>query len=120
MTLPTSNPPSSSGVVVSFCVAILGLLLFVQGWLVSSYVGQQNTQISGAIAGGNQQLNFMRQFDQNNQAFLGDVLNYYQQTRDSNVIMILNRAGINLQQQPPAANGGAAPTAPAATPAAGS
>jgi hypothetical protein len=115
MTLPTSNTPSSSGTILSFCVAILGLLVFVQALFLNSYVGQQNTQISGAISGGQQQLNFMRQFDQNNQAFLGDVLNYYQTTRDSNVIMILNRAGINLQQPPP---GTPAPAgAPAATPA---
>lgn len=115
MTLPTSNTSTSSGAILGFCVAILGVLVFVQSLFVNSYIGQQNTQISGAIAGGQQQLNFLRQFDQNNQAFLGDVLNYYQQTRDSNVIMILNRAGINLQQQAPGPAAPAAAGVPATT-----
>jgi hypothetical protein len=113
MTQPSFNTTSSSTTILSFCAAVLGIIVFVQSLLISSFVGQQNTQLTNAISGGQQQLNFMRQFDQNNSAFLNDVLQYYGQTRDSNVIAILNRAGINLQQPPP----GAAPAAPAAAPA---
>ena len=109
MTQPSFNTTSSSTTILSFCAAVLGILVFVQGLLISSFVGEQNTQLGYAINGGQQQLNSMQQFDQNNTAFLGDVLQYYQQTRDSNAIVILNRAGINLQQPPP----GATPAAPA-------
>jgi len=95
----------------------LGVIVFVQGLLISSYVGQQNTQLSGMITGGQQQLNSQQQFDQQNTAFLQDLLQYYQSSGDTNVIMILNRAGLNLQQQAPGAAAPAGTGAPVATPA---
>jgi len=114
MTQPSFNSNSSSTVILSFCVAVLGILVFAQGLLVSSFVGQQNTQLSNMISGGQQQLTVQQQFDQQNSAFLSDVVTYFQQTGDSNVVAILSRAGINLQGPPSGtAPAPTAPTAPA-------
>jgi hypothetical protein len=117
MTQPTFNSTSLTSVILGFCVAVLGIIVFFQGLVISSFIGHQNEQLTNMLSGGQQQLATQQQVSQQNIAFINDVAAYAQQSGDSNVVAMLNRVGISFQQQP--APGAAAPAA-APAPAAGS
>ncbi|MBI5817937.1 MAG: hypothetical protein HZA88_03040 [Verrucomicrobia bacterium] len=95
--------------IVSLSVAVLAILVAVLAWLFSGFIKQQNENLTTNIVATRQQAEASSQQLNNLIQLLGQ---YLQQTRDPNVVMIMNRRGLNVQLQQPQA-GAQQPAQPA-------
>jgi hypothetical protein len=115
MTYPTTSQPSGAPI-VSLCVALLAILVFVLSWRVSSFISTQNENLDASIRASRQQVEAGRPLDQNFQTFVSGLLQYLQATGDPNVVTIMNRYGLNVQIQPAQQGQQGQQPAPAAQP----
>jgi hypothetical protein len=116
----TSRPP-----VLGVCVAILALLVALLGWQMSSFMNLQNRNLTSGIQSARQQIEQSRPVDQQLNNLLNLLGQYIKATGDQqNVLELMRRAGIRLQdasaasgaQQQSGAPSGSQPAAPGVKP----
>lgn len=106
---------AKENLIPGICVALLSLMVFLMGWRVSSHISAQNDDLNIRLTAAKQQRDGQMQSLMN---FRNALLQYVQQTRDGNVLMLMNRYGLVQVQQQPAAGTPAVTPAEAPAPAA--